>query len=99
MSRGHGKWERAILEALKGAAAFYLTDLLPIPHTRSHVVALNRAARNLHDAGKIEIATSPPRVPSAMAAPLSPTETTTMTSATLSKVRPRPHPRQRRNRP
>src|SRR4051794_5260072 len=57
MSRGHGKWERAILEALKGAAAFYLTDLLPIPHTRSHVVALNRAARNLHDAGKIEIAT------------------------------------------
>jgi hypothetical protein len=50
MSRGHGKWEHAILETLKEAAAFYLTDLLPIPHTRSNVVALNRAARNLHDA-------------------------------------------------
>ena len=43
MSRGHGKWERAILAALDQAPAFYLTDLLPTPHTRSHVVALNRA--------------------------------------------------------
>jgi hypothetical protein len=54
MSRGHGKWERAILAALDQAPAFYLTDLLPNPHTRSHVVALNRAARNLVDIGKIE---------------------------------------------
>lgn len=54
MSKGHGKWERAILEALKYVRAFYLTDLLPPLHTRSHTVALNRAARNLCDAGKIE---------------------------------------------
>jgi hypothetical protein len=30
VSRGHGKWERAILAALEQAAAFYLTDLLPM---------------------------------------------------------------------
>jgi hypothetical protein len=54
MSRGHGKWERAILAALDRVQAFYLTDLLPTPHTRSHVVALNRAARNLVGVGKIE---------------------------------------------
>jgi hypothetical protein len=53
MSRGHGKWERAILAALDQAPAFYLTDLLPNPHTRSHVVALNRASRNLVRAGKV----------------------------------------------
>jgi hypothetical protein len=55
MSKGHGKWERAILRALEQVPAFYLTDLLPEPHTRSQIVALNRAARNLCDAGKIEL--------------------------------------------
>jgi len=55
MSKGHGKWERAILQALEEVPAFYLTDLLPDPHTRSQTVALNRAARNLCDAGKIEL--------------------------------------------
>src|SRR5947209_19790815 len=54
MSRGPGRWERAILEALERVPAFYLTDLLPEPHTRSHTVALNRAARKLADAHKIE---------------------------------------------
>ena len=54
MSRGHGKWERAILAALDQAPAFYLTDLLPNPHTRSHVVALNRAARCLIALGKAQ---------------------------------------------
>jgi hypothetical protein len=54
MSKGHGKWEQAILEALKCVPAFYLVDLLPDPHTRSQTVALNRAARNLFDAGEIE---------------------------------------------
>jgi len=57
MSKGHGKWERTILETLKEVPAFYLTDLLPIHPTRSHVVALNRAARNLFDAGKINACT------------------------------------------
>src|SRR5262249_60151782 len=55
MSKGHGKWERAILQALEEVPAFYLTDLLPDPHTRSQTAALNRAARNLCDAGKIEL--------------------------------------------
>ena len=54
MSRGYGKWERAILAALDQAPAFYLTDLLPTPHTRSHVVALNRAARGLIAVGKVQ---------------------------------------------
>jgi hypothetical protein len=54
MSRGHGKWERAILEALERRATFYLTELLPTPHTRSQVSALNRAARKLANASKIE---------------------------------------------
>jgi len=55
MSRGPGKWERAILDALGQVPAFYLTDLLPTPHTRSQTVALNRAARNLADAGKVQM--------------------------------------------
>jgi hypothetical protein len=55
MSKGHGKWERAILEALEEVTAFYLTDLLPISHTRANVVALNRAARNLTSMGKINV--------------------------------------------
>src|SRR5215831_2702789 len=54
MSRGHGKWERAILQVLERVPAFYLTDLLPNPHTRSHVVALNRAARCLIAVGKAQ---------------------------------------------
>lgn len=53
MSKGPGKWERSILQTLERVPAFYLADLLPTPHTRSHTVALNRAARNLCDAGKI----------------------------------------------
>ena len=54
MSRGHGKWERAILQVLERVPAFYLTDLLPTPHTRSHVGALNRAARGLIAVGKVQ---------------------------------------------
>jgi hypothetical protein len=54
MSRGHGKWERAILAALEHVPAFYLTHLLPSPHRRAHVVALNRAARGLIAAGKVQ---------------------------------------------
>jgi len=50
-----GKWERAILAALEQIPAFYLTDLLPEPHTRSQVVALERAAHTLANAGKIKL--------------------------------------------
>jgi hypothetical protein len=53
MSRGPGKWERAILQSLEHTAAFYLTDLLPTDHSRAQLVALNRAARNLEDKGRI----------------------------------------------
>jgi hypothetical protein len=55
MSRGPGKWERAILETLERVPSFYLTDLLPDPHTRSQTVALNRAMRKLDDTGKIAV--------------------------------------------
>jgi len=61
MSKGHGKWERAILRALEQVPAFYLTDLLPDPHTRSQIVALNRAARNLETSNKIELVRWPCR--------------------------------------
>ena len=53
MSRGYGKWERAILETLDRVPAFYLIDLLPNRHKRSQVVALNRAARKLCGIGMI----------------------------------------------
>jgi len=53
MSRGHGKWERAILQVLERVPAFYPIDLLPSPHTRAQIVALNRAARGLIAAGKV----------------------------------------------
>jgi len=55
VSRGPGRWQREILGALEKHPAFYLADLLPQPHTRSQVVALNRAARQLATLYKIGI--------------------------------------------
>jgi hypothetical protein len=55
MSRGPGTWQRGILAALEQHPAVYLMDLLPRPRTRSQVVALNRAARLLQQAGKIRM--------------------------------------------
>jgi hypothetical protein len=55
MSRGLGVWQRGILAALEKHPAVYLMDLLPQPRTRSQVVALNRAARQLANAHKIGI--------------------------------------------
>jgi hypothetical protein len=54
MSRGHWKWECAILAKLERQEEFDLIDLLPPGYTRSQLVAIERAARNLEDAGKIE---------------------------------------------
>jgi hypothetical protein len=54
MSRGPGIWQRRILDTLEKYPAFYLMDLLPKDHTRSQVVALNRAARQLASNYKIE---------------------------------------------
>jgi len=47
MSRGLGKWQRAIIETLKSKKAFYVKDLLPLQHTRSEYVALLRAVTSL----------------------------------------------------
>jgi hypothetical protein len=51
-------WQRAILNALKEVAAFYLTDLLPARHTLKEADALNRATRELAAAGKIAVLTA-----------------------------------------
>jgi hypothetical protein len=55
MSRGPGIWQRRILSTIEDYPAFYLMDLLPKEHTRSQVVALNRPARQLVRAYKIDI--------------------------------------------
>jgi hypothetical protein len=55
MSKGLGIWQRVILTALDRHPAVYLMALLPSAHTRSQVVALNRAARQLESAGKIDV--------------------------------------------
>ena len=47
-------WQRGILSALEKYPAVHLMDLLPKPRTRSQVAALNRAARQLEAAGKIQ---------------------------------------------
>jgi hypothetical protein len=54
MSRGPGSWQRGILAALEQHPAIHLMALLPRPRTRAQVVALNRAARQLAKAGKID---------------------------------------------
>src|SRR5262245_41167142 len=62
MSRGHGKWERAILRLLEERLAFYLLELFPwgldqsVKHWRNpQVVALRRAAHNLKRQGKVRL--------------------------------------------
>jgi hypothetical protein len=63
MSRGPGLWQRGILAALEKYPAVYLMDLLPRPRARSQVVALNRAARQLERASKIQTMRWPVIVP------------------------------------
>jgi hypothetical protein len=55
MSKGFGIWQRAILTMFDRHPAVYLVSLLPPAHSRSQVVALNRAARQLANAGKIDV--------------------------------------------
>jgi hypothetical protein len=55
MSRGPGKWQRAILAALAEREVFYLLDLLPPNHTKSEYNAASRAAIHLRDAGLIDM--------------------------------------------
>ncbi len=47
MSRGPGKWQRAILAELEGCEWFWLKKLLPQGYTRSDYHALLRAAHKL----------------------------------------------------
>jgi hypothetical protein len=59
MSRGHGKWERLIMQTLDRREAFYLLELFPpglAPwehRSDLRIRALRRAARNLGNAGKV----------------------------------------------
>src|SRR5262249_9223303 len=62
MSRGHGKWERAILRLLEERLAFYLLELFPwgldqsVKHCENpQVVALRRAAHTLKRQGKVRL--------------------------------------------
>ena len=52
MSRGPGKRERAILEAVKVHECIYLEDLLST-HTLAEYKAMHRAARRLEDTGRV----------------------------------------------
>ena len=54
MSKGPGKQQRRILAALEKVPAFYLAELCE-GKPRAELVALNRAAWKLYDAGEISI--------------------------------------------
>jgi hypothetical protein len=52
MSRGPGKWQRAILDALETHEWIFLRDVLPPEHTPSQHRACRRAARQLRTQGR-----------------------------------------------
>jgi hypothetical protein len=54
MSKGPGKQQRRILATLEKVPCFYLAEL-SVGKPRAELVALNRAAWKLYDAGKIGI--------------------------------------------
>jgi hypothetical protein len=56
MSKGPGKWQRAILAQLAGGPAFYLREMLLWHCTKAQYNALLRAAIRLEADGKINIA-------------------------------------------
>jgi len=53
MSKGPGKWQRAILEALETKDRVILRDLLPMDYTHADLSALYRAADSLRLAGRV----------------------------------------------
>jgi hypothetical protein len=53
MSRGPGKWQRAILDELQRREVFYVRQVLPARHTRSDQLAVIRAAHRLASRGLI----------------------------------------------
>jgi hypothetical protein len=63
MSRGPGRWQRAILEALQTQERFFLVEILPLEaifeRTRSSQRAAIRAAHRLAQHGLITLNTQP----------------------------------------
>ena len=55
MSKGPGRWQRIVLDAVDQHKAVYVFDLLPSDHSRSDYVALLRAVNRLEDTNQIEI--------------------------------------------
>lgn len=55
MSRGPGRWQRAILDELQRREVFYVRELLPSPQTRSDQLAVLRAAHRLAQRGQLAI--------------------------------------------
>lgn len=55
MSKGPGRWQRIILEALESGEEPAISDLLPEGSTRSDYQNLMRAARKLNKQGKVGI--------------------------------------------
>ena len=54
MSKGPGKWQRVIINALETHQAVYVLSLLPEGYTKSDYSAILRAANSLEAAVKIE---------------------------------------------
>jgi hypothetical protein len=55
MSRGPGRWQRAILDELQRREVFYVREVLPATHTRSDRLALIRAAHQLARQGRLVV--------------------------------------------
>lgn len=55
MSKGPGRWQRVILEALETRERVILRDLLPEGYKQAELSALYRAADRLRKAGKVWI--------------------------------------------
>ena len=60
MSKGHGKWERAILQALEQVPAFYLTDLLPEPYlSHAEIIRLKDEGKTHREVVEREVVLTP----------------------------------------
>jgi len=55
MSRGPGKWQRLILDAVDENGWCVVCDLLPEDAKHAQVSAINRAAHTLADAGEVDL--------------------------------------------
>ena len=55
MSRGLGRWQRAIMDLIRDGKHHYLVDVLPPSYTRADYNAADRAALRLLDAGRISV--------------------------------------------